>query len=283
MQGLRRHLYTQRLTRDIADVLSHDFTSSSAVVKVYPPPDGNVHEGLLLSICILEGPYRGGHFTFVMEIPDNYPFRGVDIWSKNPVWHPNIDIRSGKVALPLAWSPVLSLLSVAVSMQMIMLEPSSDTPLNLESCSYYCSDPKIFDSYAQRTLHGCTVDGILLPNMFAFQCNNCSDDTSVRSSASTSPTRTIGKYSDDNNLHEMTISSEHSTKFNTPSKKRAYSNSIESVDLNESVSRRLAMLSNPGGSGSDGYEMNDSPFHNDDENYDFLQRFKRMKYDEVVG
>lgn len=86
-------------------------------MKVYPSPDGQAHEGLLLAICILEGPYRGGHFTFLMEIPENYPFRGVDIWCKSPVWHPNIDIRSGKVALPLSWSPVLSLISVAVSMQ----------------------------------------------------------------------------------------------------------------------------------------------------------------------
>lgn len=166
---------------------------------------------------------------------------------------------------------------------MIMLEPSSDTPLNLEACSYYSNDPKIFDSYAQRTLHGCTIDGTALPNMFSLECHNCSEETSVRSSTSTSPNRGEGKYMNESNIHEMTVS-EELTKFNTPSKKRSLSHSLESTELNESVSRRLVILSNAVGSNTtDGFEMNDSPFHNDDENYDFLQRFKRMKYDEVVG
>jgi len=89
------------LSRDLANVIAYDFTSPSAILRFHQSEDGFLTTGINVSVCIFEGPYRGGHFTFVLVIPDNYPFRCVDIWSTSPIWHPNIDIKTGRVALPL--------------------------------------------------------------------------------------------------------------------------------------------------------------------------------------
>ena len=107
----------QRLRKDVTEVLHHDFTSPSAVVKIASCQENNIAAGLNLSLCLLEGPYRGGHFEYFLQIPDNYPFHPIHIWCRVPTWHPNIDLKTGHVSLPLNWSPVLSLVSVVISVQ----------------------------------------------------------------------------------------------------------------------------------------------------------------------
>jgi ubiquitin-protein ligase len=107
-----RPLYYQRLNRDIADLLSHDFNCSSSCMNVTRDV-----RGLSLHICIRDGAYRKGHFEFMFDIPAQYPFKIVDVWAKHPIWHPNIDLHTGRVALPLDWSPVLTLNSLALAVQ----------------------------------------------------------------------------------------------------------------------------------------------------------------------
>ena len=76
---------------------------------------------VVLRVHIYEGPYRGGCFRFQMHIPECYPFRPVDVRAEHPIWHPNIDLQSGRVILPLDWSPTLTLNSVALAVQVLIL------------------------------------------------------------------------------------------------------------------------------------------------------------------
>ena len=105
-------MYFQRLNRDITDLLSHNFDCSSSCLRV-----NKDQNGITLSVCILEGPYRRGHFSFLLDIPMNYPFKNVDVWAKHPIWHPNVDLLTGRVFLPMDWSPVLTLNSLALAVQ----------------------------------------------------------------------------------------------------------------------------------------------------------------------
>jgi ubiquitin-protein ligase len=105
-------MYFQRLNRDMADLFSHDFNCSSSCLSVSEDQDG-----ISLNICISEGPYRGGHFSFLLDIPINYPFKKVDVWAKHPIFHPNVELLTGRVFLPLDWSPVLTLNSLALAVQ----------------------------------------------------------------------------------------------------------------------------------------------------------------------
>jgi ubiquitin-protein ligase len=105
-------MYFQRLNRDVTDLLSHNFNCSSSCLSVLKDQNG-----ITLNVCILEGPYRRGHFSFFLDIPINYPFKSVDVWAKHPIWHPNVDLLTGRVFLPLDWSPVLTLNSLALAVQ----------------------------------------------------------------------------------------------------------------------------------------------------------------------
>jgi ubiquitin-protein ligase len=98
--------YLQRLRKDINDLLSHDFSCTSSTASVSP---GESCEGFFLSLCIHDGPYRGGHFTFYLGVPDTYPFSMVQVTAVNrPIWHPNIDMDTGVVLIPLEWTPVMT-------------------------------------------------------------------------------------------------------------------------------------------------------------------------------
>jgi hypothetical protein len=54
---------------------------------------------------------------YFMTVPDSYPFKPVNLTSRQPLWHPNVELFSGRTALPLEWSPVLTLQSIAMAVQ----------------------------------------------------------------------------------------------------------------------------------------------------------------------
>lgn len=156
---------SQRLNRDLAELFSSDFNCTASHLCVYQVGDslnepGSIH----LESQVFEGPYRGGRFNFCFNIPANYPFKQVEVWAVQPIWHPNIDLKTGKVAVPLEWSPVLTLHAFALAVQMLMLEPSAENPLNLDAYSYYISKPDDFDKHAQQSLHGGWICGVHFPS-----------------------------------------------------------------------------------------------------------------------
>lgn len=154
----------QRLNRDVAELFSSDFNCSASYLTVFQSGDSlNELGSINLESKVFEGPYRGGRFNFCFHIPANYPFKPVEVWATHPIWHPNIDLRTGKVAVPLEWSPVLTLHAFALAVQMLMLEPSSENPLNLESYSSYLSQPQLFDQQVQLTLRGGWFSGVHFP------------------------------------------------------------------------------------------------------------------------
>lgn len=118
MQGHHRPIYAQRLNKDIAELFNHNFDCSASTLTVKQTADSwNVPGSIVLVVSIVQGPYRGGVFSFNFDIPENYPFKSVSVWACHSIWHPNIQLTTGKVALPLEWSPVITLRSVAMAVQ----------------------------------------------------------------------------------------------------------------------------------------------------------------------
>jgi len=160
-------------------------------------------------------------------------------------------------------------------LQMIMLEPSSQTPLNIESCSYYCSDSKTFESYVQHTLHGCCINGASLPNMFDLECLNCCGDDSL-SSISTSPGKSFYKSDCD-----ATIRTDSTVKHSSPKRKRSMHsecNIEENMNDNSSFVMHASSLWDDS---NDSFDMrNSTQFEDDGISHVILQSFKRMKYEE---
>lgn len=107
-----------RLIRDAAELFVTDFTCSASHVQVTQTTEClNDTGSIALEISVFEGPYRGGFFHFCFQIPANYPFRPIEIWAVQPIWHPNIDMKTGRMQIPLEWSPVLTLKSFVIAVQ----------------------------------------------------------------------------------------------------------------------------------------------------------------------
>jgi ubiquitin-protein ligase len=128
----------QRLNKDISELFSSDFNCTASHLTVFQNGDSLNEPGSLnIESKVFEGPYRGGRFHFCFNIPANYPFKPVEVYSTHPIWHPNIDLKTGiclvfctivfvfspvgKVAVPIEWSPVLTLHAFALSVQMVFL------------------------------------------------------------------------------------------------------------------------------------------------------------------
>lgn len=127
--------HAHRLQRDLRELAAHDFSCSASNVRpalslrphlcqvmvlVNPCPAYDANDftaAAALNLCVREGPYAQAHYSFVIHVPDVFPFRSPQIRSTVPVWHPNIDLNTGLVSLPLEWSPDLRLVDLAVNMQ----------------------------------------------------------------------------------------------------------------------------------------------------------------------
>ena len=82
-----------------------------------------------------EGIYRNGRFTFDFKVPKSYPHDPPKVLCETTVFHPNIDME-GHVCLNILredWKPVLTIQSVLMGLQFLMLEPNADDPLNKEA------------------------------------------------------------------------------------------------------------------------------------------------------
>jgi ubiquitin-protein ligase len=100
-------------------LFSHNFNCSGSSLQIVQTsqPVNKFACVIHLSIKIFEGPYRGGCYAFRLDVPENYPFNIVEVWALHPIWHPNIDLETGRVAINVDWCPVLTLNSVALAVQ----------------------------------------------------------------------------------------------------------------------------------------------------------------------
>ena len=81
-----------------------------------------------------DGIYKNGTFVFDVKVPDTYPHDPPKVLCETTVFHPNIDME-GHVCLNILredGKPVLTMSSVIMGMQFLMLEPNADDPLNKE-------------------------------------------------------------------------------------------------------------------------------------------------------
>jgi len=112
-----------------------------------------------LTISPDDGIYRGGKFIFQVMVPNSYPHEAPKVLCKTLVFHPNIDME-GHVCLNILredWKPVLTISSVIMGLQFLMLEPNADDPLNKEAAAMLASDRRGFEATVRKTLSGCTM------------------------------------------------------------------------------------------------------------------------------
>lgn len=114
-----------------------------------------------LTIVPQENYYKGGKFSFQVEINNNFPIDPPKIKCKNKIYHPNIDLE-GNVCLNILredWSPVLNLNSVLMGLNFLFLEPNPNDPLNKDAANMLVKNKPRFAMNVSDLMRGGSLNG----------------------------------------------------------------------------------------------------------------------------
>ena len=109
-----------------------------------------------ITIKPYEGIYKGGTFVFDFKVPKSYPHDAPKVLCETTVFHPNIDME-GHVCLNILredWKPVLTIQSIIMGLQFLMLEPNADDPLNKEAAGMLNENRRKFENTVRETFRG---------------------------------------------------------------------------------------------------------------------------------
>ncbi|EDK46786.1 hypothetical protein LELG_04967 [Lodderomyces elongisporus NRRL YB-4239] len=96
-------------------------------------------------------PYEGGIFQVAIDIPNEYPFKPPIMKFSTKVYHPNISSVTGAICLNILkdkWTPVLTLKSTLISLQLLLQLPEPNDPQDAEVAKHYLSNKKGFEETA---------------------------------------------------------------------------------------------------------------------------------------
>jgi ubiquitin-conjugating enzyme E2 M len=84
-----------------------------------------------------DGYWRGGIYTFTIDVPDSYPHQAPKVHLLTPIYHPNIDTE-GNVCLNILrkdWSPVFSIQTIVFGVLSLFFSPEPTDPLNHQAAA----------------------------------------------------------------------------------------------------------------------------------------------------
>ncbi|CCG25356.1 Ubc1 protein [Candida orthopsilosis Co 90-125] len=96
-------------------------------------------------------PYQGGLFQVAIDIPNEYPFKPPQMKFITKIYHPNISSVTGAICLNILkdkWTPVLTLKSTLISLQLLLQSPEPNDPQDAEVAKHYLSNKAGFEETA---------------------------------------------------------------------------------------------------------------------------------------
>lgn len=96
-------------------------------------------------------PYEKGVFKVDIKIPNEYPFKPPVMKFDTKIYHPNISSVTGAICLDIlkdAWTPILTLKSSLISLQLLLQSPEPNDPQDAEVAKHYISNKQGFDDTA---------------------------------------------------------------------------------------------------------------------------------------
>jgi ubiquitin-conjugating enzyme E2 M len=149
-----------RLQKDITEL---DLPKSVSVTF----PDPSDFFNFFIKITPQQGYYRGGKFSFKVEVNNNFPIEPPKIKCLNKIYHPNIDL-DGNICLNILredWSPVLGVNSVLIGLNFLFLEPNPNDPLNKEAANVLVKQKGQFQRNVEASIRGGYVESQYYDNV----------------------------------------------------------------------------------------------------------------------
>jgi ubiquitin-conjugating enzyme E2 H len=141
--------------------------------------------------------YAGGMWLIHVQLPGEYPYKSPSIGFGSPIYHPNVDERSGTVCLDVinqCWSPMYDLINIVdVFLPQLLLYPNASDPLNAQAASMLLRDPVAYatrvrehtkknanpdlihhpksETRASPGQHGCNADAVVKALAVHSQCS----------------------------------------------------------------------------------------------------------------
>lgn len=96
-------------------------------------------------------PYEGGRFKVDIKIPNEYPFKPPQMKFITKVYHPNISSVTGAICLDIlkdAWTPIMTLKSSLISLQLLLQSPEPSNPQDAEVAKHFMTNQQGFTDTA---------------------------------------------------------------------------------------------------------------------------------------
>ena len=130
---------SKRLGKEFKKI-SKEAASEDAFFSVDLEGD-NVHSWNLQLEGPAGSPYEGGVFSVKLEFPAEYPFKAPEIKFVTKTYSPHIS-NEGEICADLLkdWSPTMNAKKVIQIVRSLLVDPSSDTPVNAAVGRVYAED-----------------------------------------------------------------------------------------------------------------------------------------------
>lgn len=127
----------QRLKHDLSALMADAPPGVSAF-----PLDNDVFLWTATVMGVAGTVYDGMRFTLELQFPDVYPLQPPIVTFTPSCFHPNVDAQDGRICLNIlnegeGWSPSFDVGTVLLSIQSLLGDPNTDSPLNVPAAALW--------------------------------------------------------------------------------------------------------------------------------------------------
>jgi ubiquitin-protein ligase len=163
-----------RVRKDVEDLAAKRYSSGVTDVYVSLPRREKTHIIVPVSIIVKDftNPYYGALLEVQIKVTPGYPFYPPEVFIRNKVYHPNVNIDSGSMLVQSLsqtdWLPMMTLNSIIFAIELSLIEPNlacvPRNPINEELAMVYSTDKSEFAWRVRQTLNG----GLFFGNRIKF-------------------------------------------------------------------------------------------------------------------